>query len=114
LLYTQFQWAGSFVTGAAFGLASDASTAIALLAAQRLMPGRTGLASSTILGIGFVSGGLGVPVIGGIIDSIGYGTGLGLLVFVNLAAMLLASTVPASVWGMRSNRAAKIGPERAI
>jgi FSR family fosmidomycin resistance protein-like MFS transporter len=114
LLYTQFQGAASFISGATFGLASDASTAIALLAAQRLLPGRTGLASSTILGIGFVSGGLGVPVIGGIIDSIGYGSGLGLLVFVNLAAMLLASTVPASVWGMRSNRATRIGPERAI
>ena len=114
LLYTQFPGRGSFVSGSAFGLASDASTAIALLAAQRLLPGRTGLASSTILGIGFVSGGLGVPVIGSIIDSTGYGTGLGLLVFVNLAAMLLASTIPAKVWGLRSNRAATIGTDRTV
>ncbi|MCC6705538.1 MAG: MFS transporter [Thermomicrobiales bacterium] len=114
LIYTQLPGTSSFVSGAAFGLTSDASIAISLLAAQRLLPGRTGLASSTILGIGFVSGGLGVPVIGGIIDSVGYETGLGLLVLVNLAAMLLASTIPARVWGLRSNRAATIGADRTV
>ena len=106
LIYTQFPGNGAFVIGPAYGMLSDASSAIALLAAQRLMPGRTGLASSTILGLGFVSGGLGVPIVGRIVDSIGYSNGLALLVFVNLAATLLASTVPASVWGDRSRRAA--------
>ena len=77
---------------------SDASSAIALLAAQRLMPGR-GVASSTILGLGFVSGGLGVPIVGALIDSVGYTSGLSALVFVNLAATLIAATIPASVWG---------------
>jgi FSR family fosmidomycin resistance protein-like MFS transporter len=105
LIYTQFPGNGAFMTGPVYGMLSDSSSAIALLAAQRLMPGRTGLASSTILGLGFVSGGLGVPIVGRIVDSVGYGNGLALLVFVNLAAMLLASTVPASVWGVRSRRA---------
>jgi FSR family fosmidomycin resistance protein-like MFS transporter len=106
LIYTQFPGNGAFVIGPVYGMLSDASSAIALLAAQRLMPGRTGLASSTILGLGFVSGGLGVPIVGRIVDSIGYSNGLALLVFVNLAATLLASTVPASVWGVRSRRTA--------
>jgi FSR family fosmidomycin resistance protein-like MFS transporter len=114
LAYTQFPGYGSFLTGSAFGLTSDSSTAIALLAAQRLMPGRSGLASSTILGIGFVSGGLGVPVIGRVIDSVGYGTGLSMLVGVNLIAVLVASSVPASVWGLRSNRVASSGADRAF
>jgi FSR family fosmidomycin resistance protein-like MFS transporter len=78
------------------------------------MPGRSGLASSTILGIGFVSGGLGVPVIGRVIDSVGYGTGLSMLVGVNLIAVLVASSVPASVWGLRSNRVASSGADRAF
>lgn len=111
LVYSQFPGAGSFLSGSAYGLTSDCSTAIALLAAQRLMPGRTGLASSTILGIGFVSGGLGVPVIGRLIDSVGYGTGLGLLVAVNVLATLLAASVPASVWGLRANRATRLSSE---
>ncbi|MGH2548360.1 MAG: hypothetical protein ACRDHN_03170, partial [Thermomicrobiales bacterium] len=72
-----------------------------LLAAQRLMPGRTGVASSMILGLGFVSGGLGVPIVGRIIDSVGYTSGLTLLVFVNLAAVLIAASIPASVWGAK-------------
>jgi FSR family fosmidomycin resistance protein-like MFS transporter len=78
---------------------SDASSAIALLAAQRLMPGRAGVASSTILGLGFVSGGLGVPIVGALIDSVGYTSGLSALIFVNLAATLIAATISASVWG---------------
>ena len=114
LVYTQFPGRGAFVSGSMFGLTSDASTAIALLAAQRLMPGRTGLASSAILGIGFVSGGLGVPVIGRLNDSVGYSTGLGLLVFVNIASTLLAASVPAKVWGLRANRATRMTPEPGI
>ena len=42
-----------------------------------------------------------MPIVGKMIDSVGYGNGLALLVFVNLAATLLAATVPASVWGGR-------------
>jgi FSR family fosmidomycin resistance protein-like MFS transporter len=104
LIYTQFPGNGAFISGPVYGMLSDSSSAIALLAAQRLMPGRTGLASSTILGLGFVSGGLGVPIVGKLVDSVGYGNGLALLVFVNLTATLLAATVPASVWGARTRR----------
>jgi FSR family fosmidomycin resistance protein-like MFS transporter len=106
LIYTQFPGDGAFVIGPIYGMLSDSSSAIALLAAQRLMPGRTGLASSTILGLGFVSGGLGVPIVGRIVDSMGYGNGLALLVFVNLAATLLAATIPGSVWGVRTRQTA--------
>ena len=99
LLYIHLPGAGAFAFGPGYGMLSDASSAIALLAAQRLMPGRTGVASSTILGLGFVSGGLGVPIVGAMIDSVGYPTALSALVFVNLAATLIASSIPAHVWG---------------
>jgi MFS family permease len=101
LLYVQFPGNSAFATGSTYGFLSDSSTAIALLAAQRLMPGRTGVASSMILGLGFVSGGLGVPIVGRIIDSVGYTSGLTMLVFVNIAAVLTASSIPASVWGVK-------------
>lgn len=101
LIYIHFPGNGAFATGSAYGFLSDSSTAIALLAAQRLMPGRTGVASSMILGLGFVSGGLGVPIVGRIIDSVGYTSGLTMLVFVNLAAVLIAASIPASVWGVK-------------
>jgi len=109
LVYIHFPGYGAFGTGSTFGFLSDSSTAIALIAAQRLMPGRTGVASSMILGLGFVSGGLGVPLVGKLIDSTSYTTGLSMLVFVNLAAMLLAASIPASVWGERK-RVAEIEP----
>jgi FSR family fosmidomycin resistance protein-like MFS transporter len=101
LIYVHFPGYAAFGTGSTYGFLSDSSTAIALLAAQRLMPGRTGVASSMILGLGFVSGGLGVPVVGKLIDTTSYTTGLTMLVFVNLAAVLIASTIPASIWGER-------------
>jgi FSR family fosmidomycin resistance protein-like MFS transporter len=101
LVYIHFPGYSAFGTGSTYGFLSDSSTAIALLAAQRLMPGRTGVASSMILGLGFVSGGLGVPIVGRIIDSVGYTSGLTMLVFVNLAAVLIAASIPASVWGVK-------------
>ncbi len=110
LVYVHFPGYGAFGTGSTYGFLSDSSTAIALLAAQRLMPGRTGVASSMILGLGFVSGGLGVPIVGRIIDSTSYTTGLTMLAIVNVAAVLIAASIPASVWGMR-RQPAEAAPE---
>jgi MFS transporter, FSR family, fosmidomycin resistance protein len=104
LMYVHLPGAGAFAFGPGYGMLSDASSAIALLAAQRLMPGRAGVASSTILGLGFVSGGLGVPIVGALIDSVGYTSGLSALIFVNLAATLIAATIPATVWGAGRSR----------
>jgi FSR family fosmidomycin resistance protein-like MFS transporter len=114
LLYIQLPGAGAFAFGPGYGMLSDASSAIALLAAQRLMPGRTGVASSTILGLGFVSGGLGVPIVGAMIDSVGYPTALSALVFVNLAATLVAASIPARVWGAGRRRVATEQPAPAV
>ena len=41
---------------------------VTLLSAQRLLPGRTGIASGVILGLGFITGGLGVPITGALAD----------------------------------------------
>ena len=117
LLYAQFPGAPGFVLGSAFGLLSDCSLVISLLAAQRLMPGKTGIASSIILGLGFVTGGIGVPVTGYIIDHTDYATGFRSLAIFGIAATILAVTIPARIWGESANRAepqgATTGPAAA-
>jgi FSR family fosmidomycin resistance protein-like MFS transporter len=42
-----------------------------LLMAQQLMASRAGLASGLVMGLGFVTGAIGIPINGAIADSIG-------------------------------------------
>ena len=64
LLFGHFTGSIAFAIGATFGLISDSSLSVTLVAAQRLLPGKTGVASGVILGLGFITAGLGVPVTG--------------------------------------------------
>lgn len=84
----------SLLTGTLFGLLSDSSLSITLVAAQRLLPGRIGIASGMILGLGFVTGGVGVPISGRIADSIGFQQAFMLLSLLGLIAALVATTIP--------------------
>ena len=92
-----------FIAGAAFGLTADSSLAVTLVAAQRLLPGRTGVASGIILGLGFVTGGIGVPITGQIADAVGIPVALASLAILGLAAAALALTIPASVLSTRED-----------
>ena len=76
------------------GMASDASLSVTLVMAQRLVPGRVGVASGVILGLGFVTGGIGVPVTGAIADRVGIEPALASLALLAIAAVLLATTLP--------------------
>ena len=58
----------SFLLGPLFTFIADMSLSITLVLAQRFMPGNIGMASGFILGVGFVTGGLGLPVTGAIAD----------------------------------------------
>ena len=57
------------------------------------MPGKTGIASSIILGLGFITGGIGVPVTGYIIDHTDYATGFRSLALFGVAATVLAGDI---------------------
>ena len=100
---------------ALFGLLSDSSLSITLLSAQRLLPGRTGLASGVILGLGFVSGSIGVPITGALADRTSIPTALTISLVLAVAAAALAAgdacpmvrPVPAAT--VRSSRQAKRG-----
>ena len=89
-------WPGpvAFFTGLLFGASCDASLSVTLVAAQRMLPGRTGVASGVILGLGFVTGGIGVPVTGRLADAIGIAPALMLLSVLCALGALLALTIP--------------------
>ncbi|MFW6075225.1 MAG: MFS transporter [Chloroflexota bacterium] len=66
----------SLLLGPAFTFTVDMSLSVTLVMAQRFLPGRIGMASGFILGMGFVTGGVGVPITGGFADQYGIDTAL--------------------------------------
>jgi MFS transporter, FSR family, fosmidomycin resistance protein len=93
-LFALFPGPLSLAFGPLFGFFADMSISVTLVIAQRLLPGRVGVASGVILGMGFVTGGIGVPVTGAIADSIGTGPAI-LVTSVLLAiAAAMAMIVP--------------------
>jgi FSR family fosmidomycin resistance protein-like MFS transporter len=85
----------ALLTGLLFGALADASLSVTLVMAQRLVPGRIGIASGVILGLGFVTGGIGVPITGRLADAVGIQTALLSLGILCAFAALLALTLPA-------------------
>lgn len=94
LLYAAFPGPKGLVLAAIFGFFCDASISITLVMAQGLMPGRVGVASGVILGLGFVTGGVGVPVTGWLADRYGMQVALSSLAVLLVAGSLLALTLP--------------------
>lgn len=94
LLYAAFPGPQGLLLAALFGFCSDASLSITLVMAQGLMPGRVGVASGVILGLGFVTGGIGVPVTGWLADRFGMQIALSSLAILLVAGALLALTLP--------------------
>ena len=71
VLYTLFPGPWAFLTGIAIGFLAASTAPLMLLMAQQLMASRAGLASGLVMGVGFVTGALGVPINGAIGDAIG-------------------------------------------
>ncbi len=98
LLFTAVPNQYGLLAAALFGLLADASISVTLVAAQRLLPGRAGVASGFILGMGFVTGGLGAPVTGWIADRIGLQLALASTGFALLGALALCWAIPVTVF----------------
>jgi len=94
LLYAAFPGPQGLLLAAIFGFFCDASLSVTLVLAQGLMPGRVGVASGVILGLGFVTGGIGVPVTGWLADRYGMQLALSSLALLLIAGSLLALTLP--------------------
>jgi FSR family fosmidomycin resistance protein-like MFS transporter len=71
LLYTLYPGPWGFVTAILIGFLAASTAPLLLLMAQQLMASRAGLASGLVMGLGFVTGAVGVPINGAIGDAIG-------------------------------------------
>jgi FSR family fosmidomycin resistance protein-like MFS transporter len=96
LLYVAFPGPHGLLLAALVGFFCDASLSITLVMAQRLVPGRIGVASGVILGLGFVTGGIGVPITGRIADLFGMQVALASLTVLLALGSLVALTIPTS------------------
>jgi len=71
LLFTMFPGPWAFVTAVLIGFLAASTAPLMLLMAQQLMASRAGLASGLVMGLGFVTAAIGIPVNGAIADKVG-------------------------------------------
>jgi MFS transporter, FSR family, fosmidomycin resistance protein len=71
LLFCLFPGPWAFGSAILIGFLAASTAPLMLLMAQQLMASRAGLASGLVMGLGFVTGAIGVPINGAIADSIG-------------------------------------------
>jgi FSR family fosmidomycin resistance protein-like MFS transporter len=108
LLFAQYTGPSAFLSGASLGLLAASTGPLTLVMAQELMAGRAGLASGLLLGLGFVTGAIGVPITGTIADAFGMQTAFRLQVLVVLATIAITPLLPSEAM-LRERHAAEAG-----
>jgi FSR family fosmidomycin resistance protein-like MFS transporter len=93
-LYVAFPGPAAFLWAIMVGLLAASTAPLMLMLAQELMAGRAGLASGLIMGLAFVTGAIGVPVIGTVADHLGLQAALALQVLVVVATIPIALLLP--------------------
>ena len=71
LLFTLYPGPWAFGSAILIGFLAASTAPLMLLMAQQLMAARAGLASGLVMGLGFVTGAIGVPINGAIADAVG-------------------------------------------
>ena len=94
LLFTLFPGPWAFLSAILIGFLAASTAPLMLLMAQQLMAARAGLASGLVMGLGFVTGAIGVPINGAIADHIGLQKSLMLHVILVLATIAIAWFLP--------------------
>ena len=94
LLYTMFPGPWAFASAILIGFLAASTAPLMLLMAQQLMASRAGLASGLVMGLGFVTGAIGVPINGAIADVIGLQKSLMTHVILVLATIVIAWFLP--------------------
>jgi FSR family fosmidomycin resistance protein-like MFS transporter len=94
LLFARFPGPLGFLSGALVGLSAASSGPLTLVMAQQLMARRAGMASGLILGLGFVTGAIGVPITGMLADTFGMQTAIEAQVLLVVATIGLALLLP--------------------
>ena len=95
LLYTMFPGPWAFGSAILIGFLAASTAPLLLLMAQQLMARRAGLASGLVMGLGFVTGAVGIPITGAIGDAIGLQKSL-------MTHALLAAATIALAWFLPS------------
>ena len=93
-LFTTVTGPSAFISAALVGLLAASTTPLMLVTAQQLMAGWAGMASGLILGLGFVTGAVGVPITGALGDAFGIENALRLQVLLVIATIGLAWRLP--------------------
>jgi MFS transporter, FSR family, fosmidomycin resistance protein len=94
VLFARFPGPLGFLSGALVGLSAASTGPLMLVIAQQLMAGRAGMASGMILGLGFVTGAIGVPITGMLADAYGMQTAIETQVLLVVATIGLALLLP--------------------
>ena len=94
LLFTLFPGPWAFGSAILIGFLAASTAPLMLLMAQQLMASRAGLASGLVMGLGFVTGAIGVPINGAIADHIGLQKSLMTHVILVLATIVIAWFLP--------------------
>jgi len=94
LLYTMFPGPWAFGSAILIGVLAASTAPLMLLMAQQLMASRAGLASGLVMGLGFVTGAIGIPINGAIADSIGLQKSLMTHVILVVATIVIAWFLP--------------------
>jgi FSR family fosmidomycin resistance protein-like MFS transporter len=92
-LFTAFPGPWAFGSAILIGFLAASTAPLMLLMAQQLMASRAGLASGLVMGLGFVTGAIGIPINGAIADAIGLqnsGLQKSLMTHVILVALTIA------------------------
>ncbi len=93
-LFAQFPGWPGFITAAAIGLLAASTGPLLLVMAQQLMSGRPGVASGLILGLGFIMGAIGVPIIGAVGDKWGLQNALRLSATIGVLTIIVSIFLP--------------------
>jgi FSR family fosmidomycin resistance protein-like MFS transporter len=97
LLYTAFPGPWAFASAILIGVLAASTAPLMLLMAQQLMADRAGLASGLVMGLGFVTGAVGIPINGAIADSIGLQKSLMTHVVLVIVTIAVAWFLPSEI-----------------
>jgi FSR family fosmidomycin resistance protein-like MFS transporter len=98
ILFAQFTGPIAFVTAILIGFSAASTGPLMLVMAQQLMSKRAGVASGLVLGIGFVTGAIGVPITGALADAFGFQAAIQLQVILVVATIALAWFLPSEAY----------------
>jgi FSR family fosmidomycin resistance protein-like MFS transporter len=93
-LFSTFHGPVAFPIVILVGLSAASTGPLMIVMAQQLMVGRAGVASGLILGLGFITGAIGIPITGALADSYGMETAIRLQVILVIATIGLAMFLP--------------------